>query len=70
MIRLKMWAAAAGIFITALAASWLGGRQAAKTDAKRKELQDYADTRRQIDEVERPGSVDAARGWLHDRSKQ
>jgi len=70
MIRLKMWAAAFGVFVTALAASWLGGRQAAKADAKRKELQDYADTRKRIDDVERPGSVDAARGWLHDRSKQ
>ena len=70
MIRLKMWATAFGIFVTALAASWLGGRQAAKADAKRRELQDYADTRKRIDDVERPGSVDAARGWLHNRSKQ
>ena len=70
MIRLKMWAAAIGVFLTTLAAIWFGGRKSAQADAKRKEAEDYVDTRKRIDEVERPGSVDAARGWLHDRSKQ
>lgn len=70
LIRLKLWAAAIGVFLTTLAAIWFGGRKSAQADAKRKEAQDYVDTRKRIDEVDRPSSVDAARGWLHDRSKQ
>lgn len=70
LIRLKLWAAAAGAFIMTLAAIWFGGRKSAQADAKRKEAQDYVDTRKRIDELERPISVDSARGWLHDRSKQ
>lgn len=69
MIRLKLWAAAAGAFIMTLAAIWFGGRKSAQADAKRKEAERYVDTRKRIDEVERPGSVDAARGWLRDRAQ-
>jgi hypothetical protein len=65
-----MWAAAIGVFFTTLAATWFAGRKSAQADAKRKEAEDYVDTRKRIDEVDRPNSVDAARGWLHDRSKQ
>jgi hypothetical protein len=70
MLRLQLWATAVGVFVMALAATWFGGRKSAQADAKRKEAESYVDTRKRIDEVDRPSSVDVARGWLHDRSKQ
>lgn len=38
--RLKLWAAAAGVVIAALVASWLGGRKAGRTDIKIEGLKD------------------------------
>ena len=70
MIRLKLWAAAAGAFLMALITIWFGGRKSAQADAKRKEAEDYADTRKRIDEVGRMSDADAARDWLRERGKQ
>jgi dienelactone hydrolase len=70
MLRLKLWAAAAGAFLMALAAFWFGGRKSAQADAKRKEAEDYVDTRKRIDEVARMSDADAARDWLRERGKQ
>jgi hypothetical protein len=70
LIRLKLWAAAAGAFLMALAAIWFGGRKSAQADAKRKEAEDYVDTRKRIDEVGRMSDADAARDWLRERGKQ
>lgn len=41
--RLKLWAAAIGLVVAALAASWLGGRKAGKTAAKLEETEDVVD---------------------------
>jgi hypothetical protein len=65
--RLKAWAALAGLVVVGLVASWFGGRKAANTDAKVKRLEDYADTRKRMDEVGRMSDADAARDWLVDR---
>jgi hypothetical protein len=65
--RLKAWAALAGLVVVGLVASWFGGRKAANTDAKVKGLEDYADTRKRMDEVGRMSDADAARDWLVDR---
>ena len=56
--------------LTVMLASWFGGRNAAKTDAKREELQAYADTRERMDEVGRMSDADAARDWLRERAKR
>lgn len=53
-----------------LAASWFGGRKSAQTDAKIVELQEYANTRRKLDEIARLSDADAARAWLRERSKR
>jgi hypothetical protein len=53
-----------------LVASWFGGRKAAETDAKIVELQEYANTRRKLDEVGRMSDADAARAWLRERTKR
>lgn len=68
--RLKMWSAAFGLIVAALAASWFGGRKSAQADAKAKELEDYADTRKRMDEVGRMSDADAAADWLHERGKR
>ena len=68
--RLKMWSSAFGLVVAALIASWLGGRKAAQTDAKAKELEDYADTRKRMDEVGRMSDADAARDFLRERGKR
>ena len=67
--RLKLWAVGAGLVIAALAASWLGGRKSAQTDAKQKELEGYVETRSRMDEVGRMSDADAATDFLRDRAK-
>ena len=54
--------------IILLAASWLGGRKSAEADDKIVELQEYANTRRKLDEVGRMSDADAARAWLKERA--
>ena len=68
--RLKAWAALAGLVVVALAASWFGGRKSAQTDAEVERLEDYADTRKRMDEVGRMSDADAARDWLADRVRR
>jgi hypothetical protein len=68
-VRLKLWAIGIGLVLAALAASWLGGRKAAQADAKQEEFEDYAETRRRMDEVGRMSDADAAHDWLRERGK-
>jgi len=58
------------LYVIALAASWFGGRKAAETDANIVEMQEYANTRRKLDEVGRMSDADAARMWLAERAKR
>jgi hypothetical protein len=50
--RLKLWAAAAGVVIAALAASWLGGRKAGRADSKIEGLNDEVKGHELRNEVE------------------
>lgn len=68
--RLKLWAAAIGVVIAALATSWFAGRKSAQADIKAQELEDYAKTRQDMDQVGRMADADAARDWLHERGKR
>lgn len=68
--RLRMWSTAFALVVAALMASWLGGRKSAQADAKAKELEDYADTRKRMDEVGRMSDADAARDFLRERGKR
>ena len=67
--RLKLWAAGAGLFVLALAASWFKGKRAAQVENKVVELEQYANTRRKMDEIGRMSDADAARAWLRERGK-
>lgn len=66
LVRIKMLAVAVSVLVAALLASWFGGRKAAKV----KELKDYAETDKRMDEVGRLSDADAARDWLHDRGER
>lgn len=69
--RLKLWAAAAGLVVTALVSSWLAGRKAAQTDAKAKAARHYIDTRRRMDDVQDTLGDDPSvlRDWLRERGQ-
>ena len=67
--RLKLWVAFAGAVIMALAASWLGGRKAAQTDAKLKTAEDNLDAALRAKEIE--NEVEALRpDALRERSRR
>ena len=67
--RLKLWAMGLGLVVTALAASWFGGRKAAQTDAKQKELEGYVATRKRMDAVDTDDDPNTLRAWLRERGK-
>jgi hypothetical protein len=68
--RLKMWAMGLGLVVAALAASWLGGRKSAQTDAKKEELEGYVETRKRMDEVDAGDDPAVLREWLRERGKR
>jgi hypothetical protein len=67
--RIKLLLGGIGILVTALAASWFGGRKSAKTAAKQKELADYAETRKRMDTVDVADDPAVLREWLRERGK-
>jgi hypothetical protein len=69
LLRLKLWLGAAGLFAAALAASWLGGRKQAKTDAKLREVKDYVETRKRIDSVDVGDDPAVLRDFLRERGQ-
>ena len=58
-----------GAALAAIVAAMLVGRRHGKQAAKAKEVQDYDDTRKRMDEVGRMSDADASREWLRDRGK-
>lgn len=66
------WELLSGIVVAVIgfAAIWFGGRRSAKADAKIEELEEYANTRRKLDEVGRLSDADASRDWLRERGKR
>lgn len=66
------WLIGIGGVIAALAATWFGGRMAAKSDAKVKEAESYRDTRKAIDDVDQDSIGDdpaSLRDWLRERGQ-
>lgn len=64
------WLTGIVLAVIGLAAIWFGGRKSGNSDAKIKELDSYVETRKKMDENGRMSDADAAREWLHDRSKR
>jgi hypothetical protein len=69
VLKLKLWAASLVLLVSALAASWLGGRKKAQTDAKIVEMKQYANTRKKMDAVELSDDPAVLRDWLRERGK-
>jgi len=68
--RIKIFIASVGAILVALVAAFLRGKSVAVEAEKRKDLQDYADTRKRMDEVDIDDDSGVIRAWLHERGKQ
>ena len=68
--RIKLFIASVGAILVALVAAFLRGKSVAVEAEKRKDLQDYADTRKRIDEVRVDNDPGVIRDWLRERGKQ
>lgn len=55
--------------IVAGLAAYLAGRKAQADRERGKDLEEYTETRKRMDEVERPSDADAARDWLRNRNR-
>ena len=68
MLRLKLWLAAAGAFIVALFAAYWNGRRDGKVNAEVRELNEYIETRKRMDEVD-SDTANSSREWLRQRGE-
>jgi len=70
MLRLKLWLAAAGAFIVAMFAAYWNGRRDGKANAEVRELNEYIETRKRMDQADDGDDPDAARRFLHERGER
>jgi hypothetical protein len=69
MLRLKLWLASIGAFIVALFAAYWNGRRDVKANSEVKELNEYIETRKRIDEVD-SDTANSSREWLRSRGER
>lgn len=69
MLRLKLWLAAIGAFIVALFAAYWNGRRDGKANAEVRELNEYIETRKRMDEVD-SDTANSSREWLRERGER
>jgi hypothetical protein len=65
--RVRVWIGVALAFVAALAWAYWRGRSDEEDAAFEREVNEYVETRKRIDEADRPDSADDARQWLRDR---
>ena len=65
--RVRVWIGAALAFVAALAWAYWRGKSDAEDVAFEREVNEYVETRKRIDEADRPDNADDARQWLRDR---
>ena len=68
--KLKLYLALAGGFVVALVTAYLRGRKDQNSIDHERELNEYVETRRRMDENTIPADADAAHEWLRKRSEQ
>lgn len=68
--KIKGYLIAVGAALSALLFVYLKGKQDAEQDAHERELNEYVETRRRIDENTIPRDATAAREWLRQREQQ
>jgi dienelactone hydrolase len=64
------WLAGIGAVVIAFAATWLGGRKSAKTDAKLEKAKAASETRERMDNAPIADDADSARDWLRSHSER
>lgn len=69
MLRLQLWLAAAGAFIVAVFAAYWNGRRDGKANAEVRELNEYIETRKRMDEVD-SDTANSSREWLRQRGER
>ena len=67
LIKLKLWAAAAGAFVLAIAGAFLMGRFKQSAQHKVQELKAYKKTRKDMDDAESFNTPDTATKFLRKR---
>jgi len=65
--RVRLWAGGIATFVAALLLAYFRGKSDAADAADERELNEYVETRKRIDAIERPRDADAAREWLRER---
>lgn len=68
--RLGRALSAIATFLAAILAARAYGRHEGRQAAERRELEDYKQTRKRMDEADTPNDADAADKFLRDRYKQ
>lgn len=68
--RIKIYLAAVGAFAVALFMAYARGKTDKSKAIESKRLQDYAETRKRMDEASAKVDPDASRSWLQWRSEQ
>lgn len=68
--RIKAWVFVAGAVLVGIVAAYWRGRSDANADAHERELNEYVETRRRIDESTMPNDAHAAREWLRKRAER
>jgi hypothetical protein len=53
-----------------LAWAYFKGRQGAEDERAARDMRDYHDTRKRIDQIARDGDTDSQREWLHERGRK
>lgn len=68
--RFKLWLYAAGAALTAIVAAYFRGRSDADAADHERELNEYVETRRRIDDTTIPNDAADALEWLRERQSE
>lgn len=68
--RVRLWLTGIVVFATALLAAYLRGKHDAEGAAHDREINEYVETRRRIDEAATPRDSGAAHEWLRKRQSE
>lgn len=67
--KIKLWLITAGVVLGAYVVGILKGRSAQAHSDHERELNEYVETRRRLDETTIPNDAHAAREWLRKRAE-
>lgn len=62
--KIKLYFLLVTSFVATLVLTYFGGKKVQSVESEKEKLEDYVDTRKQMDEVSSPTDPDDARKWL------